>query len=100
MLRADVPTNHYAYPNKFLEYAAAHRPVITTPYIYDVAEQVRSSGAGILFNGDVETLVTRMKDFSCPVDVYDRLVELNSFETTLEPFAQDLGIAKTSRQGS
>lgn len=100
MLRADAPTNHYAYPNKFLEYAAAHRPVITTPYIYDIADQVRSSGAGILFNGNVETLVTQMKDYSCSADAYDHLVELNSFDTTLKPFAQDLGMTKTAGQSS
>ena len=48
MLREDVPTNHYAYPNKFLEYVAAHRPVIATPYVYDVAEEIEKHGVGLL----------------------------------------------------
>lgn len=90
MLRDDVPTNHFAYPNKFLEYAAAHKPIITTPYIYDIAQQIRTSGTGILFDGEIESLANQMENYTCSSDAFDWLISSNSFETTLEPFANDL----------
>lgn len=90
MLRADVPTNHFAYPNKFLEYAASYKPVITTPFVYDIAEQIKTSGVGILYNGNVDDLATRMSTFRCKQDSFDALIEQNSFRKTLVPFVQDL----------
>lgn len=92
MLRADVPTNHYAYPNKFLEYAAARRPVIATPYVYDIAKQIQQAGIGILFDGDIERLLCNMDDFTCDPHAYDAVVSENAFCNTLKPFANDLKI--------
>lgn len=91
MLRQDVPTNHFAYPNKFLEYAAARKPIITTPYIYDIAQQVEGEGVGIVYDGDVDALARRMDGFSCPDEAFDAVVSGSSFEETLVPFAADLG---------
>lgn len=90
MLREDVPTNHFAYPNKFLEYVAAHRPVVSTPYVYDVAQQIKDTGVGILFTGDVDDLVRHLGCFSCEPETYDALVARNSFDNTLKPFVDDL----------
>lgn len=92
MLREDVPTNHYAFPNKYLEYAASHKPIISTPYIYDVAKQIKSNGIGIIFDGNVNRLIQEMEDHSCKADEYDHVVRMNSFASTLVPFARDLGV--------
>ena len=91
MLREDVPTNHYAFPNKYLEYAASHKPIISTPYIYDVAKQIEESGIGLIFNGSVNVLVQEMGHHSCKAEKYDQVVKMNSFANTLMPFARDLG---------
>lgn len=90
MLRDNYPTNHFAYPNKFLEYAAAHKPVILTPYIFDISRQIEEYGTGIVFDGNVDHLLDKMRSFSCPDEAYIKLIEHNSFKTTLEPFADDL----------
>ncbi len=96
MLREDVPTNHFAYPNKFLEYVAAHRPVITTPYVYDIAEEIDRHGVGLLYNGDVDDLVLKMDNAVCDRDSCDRLVQEVSFANSLIPFARDLGSVGSS----
>ena len=96
MLREDVPTNHYAYPNKFLEYVAAHRPVIATPYVYDVAEEIEKHGVGLLYNGDVDDLVLKMDNVVRDRESCDRLVQEDSFANSLIPFARDLGNVRCS----
>ena len=96
MLREDVPTNHYAYPNKFLEYVAAHRPVIATPYVYDVAEEIEKHGVGHLYNGDVDDLVLKMDNVVRDRESCDRLVQEDSFANSLIPFARDLGNVRCS----
>lgn len=96
MLRADVPTNHFAYPNKFLEYAAARKPVIATPYVYDVAQQIEQAGVGILFRNDIDKLVEDMNGFDCAPEAFDAVVVQNAFQTTLVPFASDLNEAANS----
>ncbi|MEE0845047.1 MAG: hypothetical protein U0L71_02515 [Eggerthellaceae bacterium] len=90
MLREDVPTNHFAYPNKFLEYAASYKPVITTPFVYDIAAQIKEFGVGILYNGDVLDLISQMREFRCKKEKFNALIRQNSFEATLVPFAHDL----------
>ncbi len=91
MLREDCPTNHFAYPNKFLEYAAAHKPTITTPYVLDIAQQIDRYKTGILFDGNIEQLLEEMDTFSCPISAYEEMIKLNSFEETLTRFVADLG---------
>ncbi len=90
MLRDDVPTNHFAFPNKFLEYVAAHKPVIATPYVYDIASQVTQGNVGVLYDGDAQKLVQDLKSFNCSDAQYDSVVNKSAFQTTLVPFASDI----------
>ena len=90
MLRDDVLTNHFAFPNKFLEYAAAHRPVIATPFVYDIASQIAQEGVGILYDGDVDGLIRELKSFSCGNAQYDTVVNKSAFKVTLVPFVSDI----------
>lgn len=90
MLRDDVATNHFAFPNKFLEYAASHKPVVTTPYVYDIASQVAQDGVGVLYDGDVDCLIRQLRSFKCDDATYDSVVNKSAFKETLVPFASDI----------
>ena len=46
LLRDDYITNKVAYPNKLLEYVSAGLKVITTPFIEDVATEVKKRNLG------------------------------------------------------
>ncbi len=48
MLREDYVTNNVAYPNKFLEYTASGLRIIATPFVYDVAEQIKEYDLGYI----------------------------------------------------
>lgn len=50
LIRENIITNHVAYPNKFLEYVQSGMKIITTPFIYDVAQQVKEYDLGIVFD--------------------------------------------------
>lgn len=97
MLRDDVPTNHFAFPNKFLEYAAAHKPVIATPYVYDIASLIAQNDVGVLYDGDAERLVRALKTFTCSDVQYDSVVNKSAFRTTLVPFAMDVACIDDSK---
>lgn len=90
MLRADHPTNLYAYPNKFLEYVSAHKPVIATPYVLDVASQIDNYNVGVMYMGDTFELLTSLDNISNRPQQYEQLIEAVSFERTLVPFVDDL----------
>lgn len=93
MLRDDVPTNHFAYPNKFLEYVSANRPVITTPYVLDVAKQINQFGVGLIYDNDVVALNRSIAAFDFDNARYQDLLALTSFKQTLKPFVTDLTLA-------
>lgn len=90
MLRADLPTNHYAFPNKFLEYVASHKPVIVTPYVYDIASCIADDGVGVVYNGNVNSLIASLDGFQCDEGRYDSVVNRHAFKKTLEPFVSDI----------
>lgn len=50
LLRRDCVTNNVAFPNKYLEYIQARMKIIGTPYIYEVASQIRKYGTGFLYD--------------------------------------------------
>ena len=93
MLRDDVPTNHFAYPNKFLEYVSANRPVIATPYVFDVAKQIKQFGVGVIYDNDVIALNRSIAAFDCDNARYQDLLASTSFKQTLKPFVTDLELA-------
>lgn len=90
MLRANHPTNLYAYPNKFLEYVSAHKPVIATPYVLDIAGQIDSYNVGVMYMGDTFGLLSSLDAISNRPQQYEQLIEAVSFERTLVPFVDDL----------
>ena len=48
MLRENYVTNNVAYPNKFLEYVSSGMRIIATPFVYDVAEQIKEYNLGYI----------------------------------------------------
>jgi hypothetical protein len=46
LIREDLPLNNHAYPTKFAEYLASGVPVLMTPYILSIAEEVRNNDLG------------------------------------------------------
>ncbi len=89
LLRGDYVTNNVAYPNKFLEYVSAGLRVIATPFVYDVAEQIREYGIGYVLKNvtfDKEILNYCFKSDFCYAEDFDqrnRLLNNISFKTRL-----------------
>ncbi|MBH0230748.1 glycosyltransferase [Halobacillus yeomjeoni] len=96
LLRKDYITNNVAFPNKFLEYISSGMKLITTPYIFDVANMVKSNNLG--------TTITNIKE--CHPELIDYieqgykygedfdkrkgLLASLSFEKRLKPFVKDI----------
>lgn len=91
LLRQDCITNHVAFPNKYLEYVLSGMKIITTPYLYEIAEQVRKERLGFLYSmdGQIDGLLKYLHDD--PADAADwndrmRVLKYNGFEESLKPF--------------
>lgn len=91
LLRKDITTNHVAFPNKFLEYVKSYLKVIATPYVYDVAAQIREHKLGAIcdFCDDdkIVDYVIETKEQVISTDVINQVLEMNSFKTRLADFA-------------
>lgn len=59
LIRKDTITNNVAFPNKFLEYVNTRLKIITTPYVYDVASQVKDNNLGCIIglNDNLDDLI-------------------------------------------
>lgn len=95
MIRKDTVTNNVAFPNKFLEYTNARLNIITTPYVYDIAEQIKQFKLGYIydFEDDFSGLVNYVeenKDSRLPSSVVNEVLTKNSFEERLKDFIQVL----------
>lgn len=97
LLRDNFVTNNVAYPNKFLEYVQSGMKIITTPYVYDIAEQLKGYGLGTIIglnSNDVKNLNNFISNTSLLDDIKQReqLLFKTSFEETLKPFVEHLKI--------
>lgn len=54
LIRKNFITNNVAYPNKFLEYVQSGMKIITTPFVFDVANQVKEFNLGITIDFNSE----------------------------------------------
>jgi glycosyltransferase involved in cell wall biosynthesis len=66
MLRSDETLNKVASPTKFAEYLIAGVPVITTPYVGDYSDLVKTEGIGYITNSysctpDLELFINEVK---------------------------------------
>jgi len=96
MLRRDNLTNNVAFPNKFLEYVQSGMNIISTPFVYEIAEQIIKYDLGILYDmlGDISSLVSYI-DESGNIKQYnpkhiDEILKYNSFKERLKSISDDV----------
>lgn len=93
MLRTDCVTNNVAFPNKYLEYVQSRMKIISTPYVYEIARQIKENNIGYLYemNNNLNGLLKYIKESSINSDdVVKKIMKSNSFEVTLKEFSESL----------
>lgn len=88
LLREDYITNNVAYPNKFLEYVAAGTKIIATPFVYDVAEQIKQYDLGYLlkdvcFTAELSDYCFKGYKFGSDIEARNQLLKDISFKNRL-----------------
>lgn len=95
LLRQDNLTNNVAFPNKFLEYVQGGMSIITTPYVYEIRNQINKFELGVLydFSSDLSTLIEYIDKCDSRVynkEIIDKVLRYNSFEMRVEELASDI----------
>ena len=89
MLRSNCITNNVAFPNKYLEYVQSGMKIITTPYIFEIANQVGKYDLGFLYkkNENEKDLFEyiNLKERNNR-SVVEKILWENSFKKTLKKF--------------
>ena len=93
LLRTNCITNNVAFPNKYLEYVQSGMKIITTPYVKEIAKQVKENDLGFIydFDTDLEALQTYIQDndsFEDRSECINNILKFNSFSTTTENFVE------------
>lgn len=94
LIRENLVTNHVAFPNKFLEYVQAGLKIISTPYIYDVADYIKKYNIGTIIEPD-DAEINNLIDYIQNninyrnLSNHFELLKKTSFDITLELFAKD-----------
>lgn len=91
LIRKNTVTNNVAFPNKFLEYLLARLQVLSTPYVYDVAEQIKLYQVGYIydFGDDITKLaeyVRNNRGKNLDSKIVSEIINENSFKTRLATF--------------
>ena len=95
LLRKNSKTNNVAFPNKFLEYVQSGMRIITTPYVYEIARQVKKFDIGYIwnFNDEISDLDTYIKETATNDNrykIFETILAFNSFSITLKMFVEKL----------
>ena len=88
LLRGNTVTNRVAFPNKFLEYVMAGLKVITTPYVPDIAANVKKYNIGyviddLCYQKELSTFIAQNNKYGNDFDVRQQLVDELCFENRL-----------------
>lgn len=87
LLRVNCVTNNVAFPNKYLEYVKSGLKIIATPYLYEIADQIKKFKIGYLYDMDdnIDPIVNYVETVQRDVneDTINQVLALNSFENTL-----------------
>lgn len=99
LLRKDCITNNVAFPNKFLEYVLSGMNIITTPYVFEIANQVKMNNIGMLYemNEDITPLLEYVSTARREDAEWKRRMDVlkyNSFKLRLKPFVEALNGGK------
>ena len=93
LLRENNPTNNVAFPNKYLEYVQSGMKIITTPYIIEIAKQVKEGNLGFLYNFDsnIQPIIDYIQNTDlgsyCEKEI-NEVLQKNNFSTTTQDFCQ------------
>lgn len=96
MLRHDNLTNNVAFPNKFLEYVQSGMNIISTPYVHEIAEQIKNNNLGMLYDmsGDISMIVTYINENGNKkhynTNVIETILINNSFKERVKSLADDV----------
>lgn len=93
LLRTNCLTNNVAFPNKYLEYVQSGMKIITTPYVKEIAKQVKENDLGYIYDFDdkVEALRKYIQDddlFEDRSECINSILQHNSFSTTTKNFVE------------
>ena len=87
LLREDCVTNNVAFPNKYLEYVKSGLKIITTPYLHEIADQIKKYKIGYLYDmrGSIDRIVNYIETAQHDIneDTVNTVLAQNSFENTL-----------------
>lgn len=94
LIRENMVTNNVAYPNKFLEYVQSGMKIITTPFVYDVVNQLKKFDLGLFIDPDdkyEKELLNYINKTNYTDNSENRkhLLHKTSFEETLKGFVKD-----------
>jgi len=93
LLRKKSLTNQVAFPNKFLEYAAGGMKIITTPYVKEVANQVRRFNLGYIYDFHFDKKIVEYIEntkISYDRNLIENVLNYNSYEQCLRKLIQDI----------
>ena len=80
-------TNNVAFPNKYLEYVKSGLKIITTPYLHEIADQIKKYKIGYLYDmrGSIDRIVNYIETAQHDIneDTVNTVLAQNSFENTL-----------------
>ena len=86
-----------AFPNKFLEYVQSGMHIIATPFVYEIAQQIKDYSLGILYNldGNIKGIVDYLNNDSTNKSEYsprliNEVLNYNSFENRLPALVSDI----------
>lgn len=91
MLRTNCVTNNVAFPNKFLEYVQSKMKIITTPYVFEIAIQVKKYNIGFLYDfKDDKKIIKYIEESKLNDDsTVKRVLIDNGFSNRLKQFVGD-----------
>ncbi len=94
LLRKNSITNNVAFPNKFLEYVKSGLTIVTTPYIFDIADLIKSNDLGVLYEfteSSRKNLYDYIKEkHDINLEKRTSLLKLTSFQSRLKEFVDDI----------
>lgn len=98
LLRKDCLTNNVAFPNKYLEYVQSGMRIIATPYVYEIARQVKDYSLGVLYkmDGDINGVVDYIDNNreatseNYSPELINKVLVYNSFGNRLPVLVEDI----------
>ena len=88
LIRRDCVTNNVAFPNKFLEYVQSRMKIISTPFVFEIADQINRYDLGVIYDfTDTSKVITYIKQAKLnDIKIVRKILDECRFENRLKPF--------------